>query len=129
MHGLYARRRNSSGYTRGYTCSAWLNRFFKLHFFVIKQAKMYFVFKVSFLLHRVTNQNFKKKKKSNRELKKHRKKSLDDVTTAVTTCTQRGPCTVVCAHASFRFYLTKPSSLLFFFFSVCSKPQKDDHFS
>ncbi len=33
------------------------NSFFKLF---IKQAKMYFVFKVSFLLHRVANQNFKK---------------------------------------------------------------------
>ena len=35
-----------------------------LIFFVIKQAKMDFVFKLSFLLHRVTNQNFKKKKKA-----------------------------------------------------------------
>ena len=57
---------------------------------------------------RVTNQNFKKKNakfliinKAKIESKKnHRKKSLDDVTTAVTTCTHRGPCTVVCARAT-----------------------------
>ena len=46
----------------GYTGSAWLNRFFNFIFFVIKQAKMDFVFKLSFFLHSVANQNLKKSK-------------------------------------------------------------------
>ena len=37
--------------------------FINLILFVIKQAKMYFIFKLSFLLHHATNQNFKKSAK------------------------------------------------------------------
>ena len=40
--------------------------------FYPKQAKMYFVFKLSFLLHHVTNQNFKKKKKKKRKISYHK---------------------------------------------------------
>ena len=39
-----------------------LNRFFKLQFFVIKQEKMYFVFKLFFLLHHATKISKKRRK-------------------------------------------------------------------
>ena len=66
--------------------ATWLDTFFKLHFFATKQAKMDFIFKLSFFLHSVCDQpEFQKKAKffiikqgKNRELKKKRK-SIDDV--------------------------------------------------
>ena len=149
MHGVYARTRNSSDYTRGYTCSAWLNRFFKLLFFIIKQAKMHFVFKLFFLFHRVTNQNFKKSakfliiNKGKIEGKNHRKKSMDDV---IFPCYNRkihsvhsrrshgkqlkgtrGSILLALALVSVFTWQNLLPSLLFF--SVCSKPKKGGDFS